>query len=291
MPFNIETTMNARLLVLLLSLRYPVTTCFTSPFTTSSTARQQPKTQRLNGWFDNFLPKIDDSSESSNERQRLYPEQYPATYELLKPTESSPLTDTDPNVKRIIRPLLKQTQLEQRPLYLVYDAERDGWTASSFHQKVDGKGAAVVLARTAPKDKAFTVGGYNPKGWASLGGARPSVAAFLFYGDDDGSNHAALNLRKLQKVGGGGLACARDEFDFGISFGPDGLVIGLQPGREKVAQSKLGTYYERGEEDLSSLFEKMGGACQLADLKVFVGVYEDNEEIPYSGAVFDMTSG
>jgi hypothetical protein len=116
-----------------------------------------------------------------------------------------------------------------------------------------------------------------------LGGARPSVAAFLFY--QRGRDGA---FQKLCKVGGGGLACARDDPDHGISFGPDGLVISLQPGREKLAQSKLGPYFERGPEELSSMF---GGVTELVELKVLVGVYGAEEEIPYSGGVLDMTSG
>ena len=45
---------------------------------------------------------------------------------------------------------------------LAYDAERDGWSAESFHTKVDTFGAAVVLARTAG---GALCGGYNPRGW------------------------------------------------------------------------------------------------------------------------------
>ena len=56
-----------------------------------------------------------------------------------------------------------------------------------------------------------------------------------------------------------------------------------------MAQSKLGPYFERGPEDLASVFP--GGAAVLEDLKVVVGVYDDGEDIPYSGGVIDMTSG
>lgn len=58
-----------------------------------------------------------------------------------------------------------------------------------------------------------------------------------------------------------------------------------------MATSKLGNYYERGPERLSSLFGNDGGSIQLDSLKVLVGVYNNNEDIPYSGAVLDMTSG
>lgn len=68
----------------------------------------------------------------------------------------------------LARPLLKNTQLQSRPLQLVFDAQTNGWNPASFHQAVDGKGAAIVIAETA---EGKVCGGYNPKGWASLGGA------------------------------------------------------------------------------------------------------------------------
>ena len=248
----------------------------------------------LYGWLDNFLPKYDaeESSKAEHKRRKQYPEQYPATYELLDNiTSNNDMPGDDiQNGSKIIRPLLKQTQLEKRSIRMVYDATRDGWDAQSFHRAVDGLGAAIAFATTK---EGMVVGGYNPKGWASMGGARPSVASFLFYSkpnnNNDDSGSGSSTFQKLQKVGGGGLACTNDNPSFGISFGADGLVIGLQPGREKLAQSKLGPYYERGPEELRSLFEGFG--CELKELKIFVGVYEQGEDIPYSGAVLDMTSG
>jgi len=232
----------------------------------------------LNGWLESlFSPKGDDKvTISDSNRNKQYPEQYPATYELLS---ISPLLG-DGREGRKVRPLLKQTQLENRRLDLVYDANKQGWTSDSFHKAVDRKGASIVLA-TLLNNK--IIGGYNPKGWASMGGARPSVASFLFYTTSEGK------LQKLRKVGGGGLACSRDDPWFGISFGPDALVISLQPMNAKLATSKLGPYFEKGPECLSSLFP--GGSCRLKNVQVLVGRYEKDEVIPYSGAVFDMTSG
>lgn len=212
------------------------------------------------------------------DRKRQFPEQYPACYELS--TIQVPCDDQD---AALVRPLLKQTQLETRPLQLAYDASQHGWSAESFHAHVDTKGAAIVLA-TANNNK-IVIGGYNPKGFASMGGARPSVAAFLYYQNDSGT------FQKLQKVGGGGLACGRDDPNYGICFGPDALVIGLQPGQEQYASSKLGPYFERGPEERSSLFERSNQVVRLDSLKVYVGKYQAGEEIPYSGAVMDMTSG
>ena len=262
-------------------------------------------TTALPGWLDNFLPKPYDAEASARadaRRRQEYPEQYPATYELLPPSSLLPQDGDDPTGALVaVRPLLKRTQLECRPLRIAYDANVHGWDAAAFHRRVDGCGAAVILATA--DDGRCMVGGYNPKGWAGLGGARPSVAAFLFYqkmtskvpteeGDDeyDTDNVEPHKWQKLTKVGGGGLACANDDPSGGIYFGPDGLVIPLRAGdRARMAQSKLGPYFERGPEDLSSVFP--GGAAVLEDLKVVVGIYEDGEDIPYSGGVMDMTSG
>ena len=230
--------------------------------------------QHLYGWLENFFEPDKSSSQS---REVQFPEQYPATYEINE--EELPEDASIPEAL-MVRPLLKNTQLQSRPLKVVYDANRDGWNPDAFHKAVDGLGASVVLA--TDRDGKLC-GGYNPKGYASLGGARPSVAAFLFY------QRNGDRFQKLRKVGGGGLACARDDPSYGISFGPDGLVIGLQAKRERLAASKLGPYFERGPEDLPSLFSC--GVVELTDLKVLVGCYDENEEIPYSGGVLDMTSG
>jgi hypothetical protein len=197
-----------------------------------------------------------------------------ATYEM---SEISVPQDASVECAALLRPLLKETQLETRPLKIAYDAERDGWDAASFHKGVDGKGATIVVAR-AKNGKVF--GGYNPKGFCSYGGARPSVAAFLFYEQSPGK------FQKLQKLVNGKLSCARDDADFGISFGTNDLVIGLQCGQEQLATSKLGEYFECGPQSLSSIFVDQE-SVELADLKVLVGCYEEGEEIPYSGEVLD----
>lgn len=227
------------------------------------------------------------NNNNNNDRELEFPEQYPATYDINEYKN----TFKDWGDPSIVRPLLKQTQLEQRALQVAYDANRQGWNVQAFHKAVDGKGAAVVLARGK---SGGWLGGYNPKGWSSNGGARPSVAAFLFYTDPKTGQ-----FQKLRKVGGGGLACAKDDPYTGIWLGADGLVIPLAqksslfPSKNsKMAQSFLGTYFERGPNRKLSLFsEKDGCVMELSELKVLVGVYERGEEIPYSGAVLDFTSG
>ena len=258
------------------------------------------RTTRCFGWLENFFEpektSSSSSSSSTSSRQIQYPEQYPATYELNDKEIEEDISIPD---AKLIRPLLKNTQLQSRPIQIVYDAEQDGWNPTVFHNAVDGKGACVIFTKDL-KEKMY--GGYNPKGYSSLGGARPSVAAFLFYeitdsncsGGDSDEKMKKRKFQKLRKVGGGGLACARDDPDFGISFGPDSLVISLQSSNDgqegRKAQSKLGPYFEKGPENLTSLFEN-NGSTELSELRVFVGCYDDDEDIPYSGGVLDMTSG
>mmetsp|Transcript_9518 Transcript_9518/g.14004 ORF Transcript_9518/g.14004 Transcript_9518/m.14004 type:complete len:207 (-) Transcript_9518:693-1313(-) len=159
---------------------------------TSSKSESQSSSS-LSGWLDNFLPAPIESSNDDSKRRTDFPEQYPASYELSDITLESDARSTASKEIKIIRPLLKHTMLESRALQIVYDAELHGWDPRSFHERVDGKGAAVVIATYLEQGdtsgagsgsgscKVRVVGGYNPKGWSSNGGARPSVAAFLFY--------------------------------------------------------------------------------------------------------------
>lgn len=200
-----------------------------------------------------------------------YPEAKPATYDLF-PGEFGF------GPEAIVRPLLKQTQLQNRKLKVIYNAKKDGWDGRKFHQKVDGKGASVVLAKV----RGQWIGGYNPRGWASLGGSRPSIASFLFYQKTFGS------WQKLRVTRTGGMACGRDEFDAGIYFGSDGLVIPLNGQRPRGVASRLGYFFECGPEDRSTLLPVKGAEANAEELYVVAGVYADGEDIPNSGGVCDM---
>lgn len=59
----------------------------------------------------------------------------------------------------------------------------------------------------------------------------------------------------------------------------------MERGREKLVRCKLGPYYERMPGEGKSLLP--GGAPNdtLIELKVFVGVWEEGERIPYSDAM------
>ena len=83
-------------------------------------------------------------------------------------------------------------------------------------------------------------------------------------------------------VGGPGLAQI-DMPETAVSFGADSLVIPLSEGNPRQARSKLGSYYERFPDGGNSLFGK-DASVQLKELKVYQGVYEEGEYIPFTDA-------
>jgi hypothetical protein len=96
---------------------------------------------------------------------------------VLAPARPSPLECFTLREATLVRGMLGSSLLEGRELRKAYDASVQGWDARAFHRAVDRQGPVVILARTA---SGALVGGYNPKGYAGLGGARPSTDAFLF---------------------------------------------------------------------------------------------------------------
>eukprot|EP00951_Prasinocladus_malaysianus_P023963 scaffold205402_cov20-Prasinocladus_malaysianus.AAC.1 len=69
-----------------------------------------------------------------------FPEMYPATT-----TEFADPVEGDSEEVAAFRPLLARTQLEEKPLKLIYSGEECGWDADMFHRCVDSMGAAVSL--------------------------------------------------------------------------------------------------------------------------------------------------
>lgn len=211
-----------------------------------------------------------------------FPEQYPCTkteWADVLPgdveEEGGPILSFLP---RRFRPMLKNTNMEARDMALTFDADVDGWSAAAFHERLDRQGACLVVAETAGGE---VVGGYNPKGYVGLGEYRGSLAAFLFKFDQPPGTTADDRPLKLQKVGGAGLAQV-DNPEGAVSFGVDSFVVRLGGG-SKAARSKLGAYYERLPDGTNSLFNG-GASAQLETLRVYTGVYEEGEFIPFSDA-------
>jgi hypothetical protein len=70
------------------------------------------------------------------------------------------------------------------------------------------------------------------------------------------------------QVGGPGLAII-DLGDSGPKFGAEGLHIPFTPGRERLAKSRLGSYYARRADGGRTLFAKgEEKGAQLVDLQV-----------------------
>eukprot|EP00965_Chrysotila_dentata_P228134 6196424-Pleurochrysis_carterae.AAC.2 len=88
------------------------------------------------------------------------PDTYPATK-----TEFADPVEGDIEEATILRPLLKNTNLEYLPLRLAYDANRDGWRAADFHEKVDKTGPCIVVCET---EGGAVCGGYAPKARLNL---------------------------------------------------------------------------------------------------------------------------
>jgi len=200
-----------------------------------------------------------------------FPEQYPAVIDEW----AEPVASDDKDMA-VLRPMLKNTNLESRGLKLTYSANRDGWNPVAFHKKVDKLGGGIVVCTTTD---GLVCGGYNPKGWVGYGEARGSIAAFLFVFKTGTTDLPT----KLRKVGGPSFA-QQDLPEIGPSFGTDSLVVPMDKSNPKLARSKLGSYFERFPGGGNTLFGKRGSSVQLKDLKVYHGVYAKDEYIPFTDA-------
>jgi TLD len=136
----------------------------------------------------------------------------------------------------LLESIVSGTYLEKRKKQLrrVYKASKDGWSAISFHEAVDGSGSGVVVARTIG---GATFGGYNPNGWMSTDDYYTSSAAFLWC-------LKGGRVVKLPVLPGGNCAV----FDYATSgpcFGAADLMIG--PPRAAV----MGGFAGPDAEDIS----------------------------------------
>lgn len=204
-----------------------------------------------------------------------WPDQWPA---LCDGSAAAALPSDDTEELRLVRAVLKQTQLEYMPLGIAYDAETHGWRASSFHTQCDGQGAAVLVA-TSSSGAVF--GGYNPKGWLGYGEWLDAISAFLFTYDFE-------NFVKLGKTGGSGMAII-DEDGKGPKWGPDGLAIDLEA---RGARARLGTYYAKMPDGGKSLFGANGGsAVALRSLRVYVALEDSELAKRYEPNMFQWKKG
>eukprot|EP00879_Flechtneria_rotunda_P005218 GHRR01005501.1.p1 GENE.GHRR01005501.1~~GHRR01005501.1.p1 ORF type:complete len:310 (+),score=72.49 GHRR01005501.1:1280-2209(+) len=177
---------------------------------------------------------------------------------------AEPVATDDPLAARI-RPLLAGTQLEKEPLRCAFSATEDGWNPTVFHRKVDGYGAALVVART---QGGAVIGGYNPLGYDGYG-PKATLGAFLFTWPDGDLSKRPF---KLPKIATDQMAVV-DGLDQGIHFGPGDLKILLQRGNPTRATCKLIDYKPLPGRN-KSLFNKENGEnptkTELVELRVYV---------------------
>lgn len=95
---------------------------------------------------------------------------------------NSGLTNSPPSKPLLSKELQDKltlgTSLHGKELACVYKASQDGWSAINFHNNVDGKGSALVVALSRT-GRLF--GGFNPLGWRSTDDYYQSNAAFLWF--------------------------------------------------------------------------------------------------------------
>jgi hypothetical protein len=236
-----------------------------------------------------FPGALDDPEPAGLKRmtKEEWPDQWPANCEeFLEPIED--IDDT--RELRLVRRVLKQTQMETKKLGIAYDANTHGWSGSSFHTQLDGQGCGLLIAETTD---GVVFGGYNPKGWLGYGEWVDAISAFLFVY----ARGKKKNPTKCAKIGGSGMAII-DEAGKSPQWGPDGLKIQLE---SKMATSRLGTYYGNDSDPnvSTSLFGVIGGGrgssknttVRLKSLRVYVKLEDSELEKNYKPNAFQFQDG
>lgn len=205
------------------------------------------------------------------------PDMFPATK-----TEFADLLESDEGEVKLIRPMLRQTVLEKKPLELVYDAEEDGWNAEAFHYGVDQQGPVVVIAKT---QAGAIVGGYANCGFIGFGEPRNSISAFLFSWSDGDTSKPVVKLQKAATSFG--EAATVDVSTNGPRFGYDGFSMMMTRGQEHSARSKLGLDYEAMPDRRNSIFAREeGNNAYITELRAYVGIFPEGKEVPYTTPQF-----
>jgi len=147
---------------------------------------------------------------------------------------------------------------------LIYRASRDGWAASSFHQRCDLKGPTITVAQCGN----YIFGGYTEAQWESLWPAvyKEDPNSFLF----SLSNPSGLNSKKMsllpRKMNQAICCCST----YGPSFGagPD-LQIPSNPNNSNTCCAWLSNSYQLPAGQKASIFLTGNETFNLTELEVF----------------------
>lgn len=176
---------------------------------------------------------------------------------------AGPVATDDPFMAKL-RPLLAGTQLETEALRCAYSATEDGWNPDTFHDRVDGYGAALCVART---QGGAVLGGYNPLGFDGYG-PKATLGSFLFSWPDGDMSQLP---HKLPKIATDQMAVV-DGLGNGIQFGPGDLKMQLQRGSPTRATCKLIDYQRLpgGGKSLFNTAAESATKTELVELRVYV---------------------
>lgn len=160
----------------------------------------------------------------------------------------------------------------------VYKATKDGWSAIKFHECVDGKGSAIVVA-LSKSGKRF--GGFNPLGWNSSDDYGNSNAAFLWF-DKNGKGARCPILA-------GGNTAIYDFATSGPNFGaadliigpPRAAVMGLFAGPDVENSASVAGNLMTGRSSVGGAYDyqtgwPVAGEFQLAEVEVWCNLNAGN---------------
>jgi len=119
---------------------------------------------------------------------------------------------------------------------LLFQASKDGWSDSSFHQRCDSKGPSVVIIET----KLGTIfGGYTYTSWASSGGYAASSKGFIF--------RLRPTMKKFEQKSGKESHAILRSSNYGPTFGNHDILIN---DCQNIAQCSVGgsNYNDVGNE-------------------------------------------
>jgi hypothetical protein len=119
---------------------------------------------------------------------------------------------------------------------LILRASEDGFSASSFHEKCDEKGATIVIAKIKGTNK--IVGGYNPYSWSRIIDGK-TKDSFIFLFDD----YRSIDTGNLYRVINESCAVMWNH-SLGANFGYDGDCVDLVTFSDGRWSSKCTSYPE-----------------------------------------------
>mmetsp|Transcript_79671 Transcript_79671/g.97483 ORF Transcript_79671/g.97483 Transcript_79671/m.97483 type:complete len:164 (+) Transcript_79671:3-494(+) len=147
--------------------------------------------------------------------------------------------------------IFKQLNKEKISLNKLYQSNRDGLTATKFHELCDNKGPTLIIIKS---DIGYIFGGYTSVSWTSPKDFLGSIlskdpTAFLF------QIHPELKVFKLKSKDDPKAVRSNTQFLFAFGKGCDLLIRGTQ--------SQMGSFSMLGSYDMENPMDLIGGHSTL----------------------------